>query len=44
MVSRAVANNSDHDDMLDAVFHALSDRTRRSLLSRLSQGPAVVTE
>lgn len=32
------------DDRLDRVFHALSDRTRRALLRRLSQGPAMVTE
>jgi DNA-binding transcriptional ArsR family regulator len=29
---------------LDRVFHALSDRTRRALLARLSRGPATVTE
>jgi DNA-binding transcriptional ArsR family regulator len=32
------------DDRLDLVFHALADRTRRSLLARLTQGPAMVTE
>jgi DNA-binding transcriptional ArsR family regulator len=32
------------EDRLDVVFHALSDRTRRSLLSRLAHGPAMVTE
>ena len=32
------------DDRLDAIFHALADRTRRSLLARLGQGPATVTE
>jgi len=31
-------------DQLDRVFHALSDRTRRALLRRLEQGPAMVTE
>jgi DNA-binding transcriptional ArsR family regulator len=30
------------DDRLDAVFHALSDRTRRALLANLAQGPARV--
>jgi len=33
-----------HDDRLDRVFHALSDRTRRALLARLSRQPAKVTE
>ena len=28
---------------MDDVFHALSNRTRRALLSRLAQGPARVT-
>jgi DNA-binding transcriptional ArsR family regulator len=32
------------DDRLDDVFHALSNRTRRSLLRRLADGPARVTE
>lgn len=32
------------DDRLDRVFHALSDRTRRALLARLSWRPAKVTE
>lgn len=31
------------DDRLDAVFHALADRTRRSLLARLSGGPTKIT-
>jgi DNA-binding transcriptional ArsR family regulator len=31
-------------DRLDVVFHALSDRTRRSLLARLARGPAIVTK
>jgi DNA-binding transcriptional ArsR family regulator len=29
---------------LDQVFHALSDQTRRALLARLAQGPAMVSE
>ena len=29
---------------LDAVFHALSDSTRRAILARLANGDAVVTE
>ena len=29
---------------IDRVFHALSDRTRRQLIQRLSRGPAAVSE
>src|SRR5260370_31467590 len=29
---------------LDSVFHALADPTRRAVVSRLSRGPAAVTE
>jgi DNA-binding transcriptional ArsR family regulator len=32
------------DDRLDAVFHALGDRTRRALLARLAQQPAMITD
>ena len=32
------------EESLDAVFGALSDRTRRRLLARLAHGPATVTE
>ncbi len=32
------------EDRLDALFHALSDRTRRALVTRLVQGPAMITE
>jgi DNA-binding transcriptional ArsR family regulator len=32
------------DDRLDDVFHALSNRTRRTLLKTLAQGPARVNE
>jgi DNA-binding transcriptional ArsR family regulator len=32
------------DDRLDRVFGALSDRTRRALLSRLQRAPAGITE
>ena len=32
------------DERLDAVFHALGDRTRRALLARLARRPARVTE
>jgi DNA-binding transcriptional ArsR family regulator len=32
------------EDRLDQLLHALSDRTRRTLLKRLSSGPAMVGE
>jgi DNA-binding transcriptional ArsR family regulator len=32
------------EDRLDLVFRALGDRTRRALLARLAQKPAMVTE
>lgn len=32
------------EETLDAVFGALSDRTRRRILARLAKGPASVTE
>ena len=32
------------DDRLDSLFHALANRTRRSLLKSLAGGPARVTE
>lgn len=35
--------NLDQDDQLDLVFHALADRTRRAMLSRLSEGPTTIT-
>ncbi len=33
-----------HDADLSLLFHALSDPTRRLMLSRLARGPAAVTE
>lgn len=33
-----------HEDQLDEVFHALSNRTRRALVKTLAAGPARVTE
>lgn len=33
-----------HDTDLSLLFHALSDPTRRMMLTRLAQGPAAVTE
>jgi DNA-binding transcriptional ArsR family regulator len=32
------------EDRLDAILHALSDRTRRALLRRLAAGPAMIGE
>lgn len=33
-----------HDPELSLLFHALSDPTRRAMLSRLAEGPAAVME
>ena len=44
MPSSAHAANRPAEDRLDLVFHALSDRTRRALLDRLTRGPARITE
>ena len=33
-----------HEHSLDRVFHALADPSRRSMVERLSRGPASVTE
>lgn len=33
-----------HDPLLDDLFHALSDPTRRMMLTRLARGPAAVSE
>jgi DNA-binding transcriptional ArsR family regulator len=33
-----------YPDRLDAVFHALSDPTRRAVLGRLGKGPASISE
>ncbi len=44
MSRRAAAATEDDDDDLDAVFSALSDRTRRRILARLATGPASVGE
>ena len=32
------------EDRLDLLFHALSDRTRRAIVTRLASGPASVSE
>ena len=34
----------DDEDRLDQIFHALANRTRRAMLRRLAEGPAMVTE
>lgn len=44
MKSIALRRRASADERLDRVFHALSDRTRRALLSRLAAGPSMVTE
>jgi DNA-binding transcriptional ArsR family regulator len=44
MSSSRSVNRLSEEDRLDRVFHALADRTRRSVLARLSRGPATVTE
>ena len=43
MVEQLRVTSTD-EDALDAAFHALADRTRRSLLRRLAEGSATVTE
>ena len=44
MLSSAARKRASADDRLDAVFHALGDRTRRALLARLASRPARITE
>ena len=43
-MSSAKGQRTRADDRLDAVFHALGDRTRRALLARLAKRPAMITE
>lgn len=43
-LSSALRKRRSSDDRLDAVFHALGDRTRRALLTRLTRTPAMITE
>ena len=38
------AMNSPDQNLLDRVFHALADPTRRAILVRLARGPATVGE
>lgn len=44
MLSSLEANANYQEEHLNRVFRALGDQTRRNLLARLSQGPAMVTE
>lgn len=44
MLSSAKSNNATPEKSLNLVFRALSDQTRRELLARLAEGPAMVTE
>ena len=39
-----VSDMAKHDPDLSLLFHALADTTRRSILNRLAQGPARVTD
>jgi DNA-binding transcriptional ArsR family regulator len=43
-LSSALPKRFSPEDRLDAVFHALGDRTRRALLARLTRTPAMITE
>ena len=44
MLPNATRRKGLRDDRLDAVFHALGDRTRRALLARLAKRSAMITE
>jgi DNA-binding transcriptional ArsR family regulator len=44
MKSSAAVKSYPDEKKLDRIFYALSDQTRRTLLSRLTRGPARVTE
>lgn len=44
MKSTTALRKPSSSDRLDRVFHALGDRTRRAMLSRLARGPAMVSE
>ncbi len=44
MLSSSQHKRASSEDRLDKILHALSDRTRRSLLKRLAAGPAIVSE
>jgi DNA-binding transcriptional ArsR family regulator len=44
MLSSVKTGKATREQHLDLVFRALGDQTRRRLLSRLTEGPAMVTE
>lgn len=44
MQSSAAKKHVIPEDELDKVFHALANSSRRRLLARLAQGPAMITE
>jgi DNA-binding transcriptional ArsR family regulator len=44
MLSSTNQTRASQQQQLDLVFKALGDQTRRDLLDRLSEGPAMVTE
>ena len=44
MLSSAKDQTQGHEQQLDLIFRALGDQTRRSLLARLMDKPAMVTE
>lgn len=44
MLSSATAESASEEAELDLVFRALGDQTRRAILCRLADGPAMVTE
>jgi DNA-binding transcriptional ArsR family regulator len=44
MPARVKRTKLSESDRLDLIFRALGDRTRRGLLAKLTQGPALVTE
>jgi len=43
-VPSSARRKSPRDRQLDALFRALGDRTRRALLARLAEKPAMITE
>jgi DNA-binding transcriptional ArsR family regulator len=43
-LNKIAAMNSPDQNLLDRVFHALADPTRRAILVRLARGPATVGE
>jgi len=44
MPSSSRHKRASEQERLDAILHALSDRTRRALLARLAAGPAMVSQ